>query len=181
MLTIITPCYRQHHLPLMFNSIDFNKITEWIIVYDTTKDRLYQPIYHHPKIREVECNHAGISGNAQRNYGLSLVKDGFIYFLDDDNIIHPGFWSIVDSFELPYFYTFNQDRNNKGWILCGNKIQVQWIDTAMYIVHKKHIERVLWKLMEYKADGYFICDVLSINPYFHKYIPKTAAYYNYLD
>jgi len=182
MLTIISPCYRQHHLPIMYDSINFDKIYEWIIVYDTTKDRKYTRMFErHPKIREVECDDASISGNAQRNYGISLVKDGFIYFLDDDNIVHPNFWTIADSFQLPYFYTFDQDRDKKGWILRGNKIQVRWIDTAMYVVHKKHVGKIKWQLMEYKADGYFICDVLTNNSYFHNYIPKTAAYYNYID
>jgi hypothetical protein len=110
MLTIITPCCIQLNIQKVFNSIQFDKIEKWIIVYDTSKGRKYNKLYeNHPKIIEVECN-AGISGNPQRNYGMTLVDDGFIYFLDDDNIVHPDFWSILDSLDPQYFYSFDQHR-----------------------------------------------------------------------
>ncbi len=42
----------------------------------------------------------GVVGNTQRNYGLSFVEDdNYIYFLDDDNIIHPNFWKIAEELE----------------------------------------------------------------------------------
>ena len=91
MLTIITPCSRPDNLGMLSKSIKFDKIDKWIIVYDTTKDRTYKKSFEgNSKIIEVECNDAGDYGNQQRNYGMSLVDDGFIYFLDDDNIVHPA-------------------------------------------------------------------------------------------
>ena len=35
-ITIITPCNRIHNLPMLYESIKFDKINKWIIVYDTT-------------------------------------------------------------------------------------------------------------------------------------------------
>jgi hypothetical protein len=181
MITIITPSYRQHNIPRLFDSINFDKINKWIIVYDTTKNRTYQKQYaDHPKILEVECADAGIAGNAQRNYGMSLVDDGFIYFLDDDNIIHPAFWGIVDVLDPNYFYTFDQSRNKNGGILYGNNIAVYHIDTAMFIVHKKHVKDTDWKNDIYAADGIFICDISKNNKDCHRYINRICCYYNYI-
>ena len=110
MLTIITPCSRPDNLGMLSKSIKFDKIDKWIIVYDTTKDRTYKKSFEgNSKIIEVECNDAGDYGNQQRNYGMSLVDDGFIYFLDDDNIVHPSFWILLDKHmdDEIFFYTFN--------------------------------------------------------------------------
>jgi len=144
MITIITPSYRQGNILKLFESIQFDKIDKWIIVYDTSNNRTYKKLYEdNSKIIETEVN-AGISGNPQRNHGIELVNDGFIYFLDDDNIIHPDFWSIVETLDDKYFYTFNQLRDKRGYILHGNIIRLNHIDTAMFLVHKNHIKNTRW-------------------------------------
>jgi hypothetical protein len=177
-LTIITPCCRQNNIPMLYASIQFDKIDKWIIVYDTSHDRTYTRLYNgHPQIVEVECN-AGISGNPQRNYGMTLVDDGFIYFLDDDNIVHPDFWSIVDQLNCKYFYTFDQLQGHS--IFYGNTIQVGRIDTAMFIVHKQHINNITWVTTRYDADGVFISDIASQNYGAHIYLNKVRAYYNFI-
>jgi hypothetical protein len=109
-----------------------------------------------------------------------LAADGFIYFLDDDNIIHPEFWNLTDQFDPAYFYTFNQMRNNNGKILLGNNIALRCIDTAMFVVHKKHIGDIVWRIHEYIADGYFICDVAAGRKHKHRYLNVVACYYNFL-
>lgn len=179
MISIITPCSRQANLPKLYESIDFNRIDQWVIVYDTS-NKTYKKLYEgHPKIKEVECQ-GGISGNPQRNYGLTLVDDGFIYFLDDDNIIHPNFWKILDGLEHTKFYTFDQLRNKNGQILYGNNVRVGSIDTAMFIVHKSHIGDIQWINNRYDADGYFISEILDKNKSSHAYINSIGCYYNFI-
>jgi hypothetical protein len=176
MITIVTPCCRQKNLPSLFESIDFSKIDKWIIIYDTSKNRTYSKLYENPQIVEDFCNDVGISGNPQRNYGVKLIKEGLIYFLDDDNIIHPDFWTL--NLNEDYFYTFDQNRNKKGLIWKGNNVRLNCIDTAMFIVPKKMFFD--WKINEYAADGLFIEEVLKENKEKHIYIPKVACYYNFL-
>lgn len=180
-LSIITPCSRQNNIPKLFDTINFEKIHQWIIVYDTSKDRKYNKMYeNNSKIMELECDNVGVAGHPQRNYGTKFVDDGYIYFLDDDNIIHPQFWSVVDMLDNERFYTFNQERNKDGTILYGNNIAVYNIDTAMFIIHKKHIGDIKWISDKYEADGYFICDINKNNEGKHVFVNLTACYYNYL-
>ena len=181
MLTIITPSCRQANIPKLYDSIDLDKIDKWIIVYDTSKNRKYTKLYDNPKILEVECDRIGKVGHPQRNFGMNLVDDGFIYFLDDDNIIHPNFWNIIDSLIPGKFYTFDQLRNiKKQQILKGNNIKIDNIDTAMFIVHKSQIGNIKWIENKYNADGYFICNIFNKNPHSHVYINTVGCYYNYL-
>jgi hypothetical protein len=180
MLNIITPCSRQHNIEILYDSIDFDKITKWFIVYDTSNGRTYTKMYEgHPKIIETECS-GGISGNPQRNFALDLVEDGFVYFLDDDNIIHPNFWSIADSLNEKYFYTFDQLRDKREQILKGDLIERWRIDTAMFIIHKNHIRETKWINDKYDADAFFIIEVSQKNPGCHIYKNITASYYNYI-
>ena len=178
MLTIITPCSRRENLCKVYESIHFEKIHKWIIVYDTSKQMTYTKLFQHDKILETECSDFGISGNAQRNFGASLVLDGHIYFLDDDTIVHPEFWNL--QFDNEYFYTFDQYRCSIcGWVLYGNDIRVNRIDTAMFVVPKHMFSE--WDVSRYDADGYFITKLNILNPGKHIYCNVLACYYNYLN
>ena len=177
-LTIITPCCRPENLIKLKDSIEFNLIDKWIIVYDTSKNRTYTMQFQdHSKILELECNTLGAAGHPQRNYGISHVEDGYIYMLDDDNIVHPDFWKLCVTFEMPYFYTFNRVHKS---ITYGCYLQTGRIDTAMFCVNKEHIRDIRWREDLYEADGHFIMDINKSNANLHKVINKTAAYYNFL-
>jgi hypothetical protein len=176
-ITIITPCSRPENLKEIFLSINFNYVETWIIVYDTTKDRKYTKQFSdHSQILEKECSDPGISGNPQRNHALRLVKEGFIYFLDDDNIIHPEFWSVLPTLDENYFYTWDQERGEQN--IAGNTIEYKQIDTAMFIVPKKICKNLKWSTELYHADYTFIQTIYNHNLAKHKYIPKILCYYN---
>ena len=182
-ITIITPCSRIQNLPMIHESIKFDKINKWIIVYDTTVDIYYQSFFSHEQITEVHCKSSlnGVVGNTQRNYGLSFVEDdNFIYFLDDDNIIHPDFWEIIEELETDTIHTFDQYRDKHKNILLGNRIEINYIDTAMYIINKNMIGDIKWQEDLYQADGKFITDVYLTGKFKHKYFQNYYCYYNYL-
>ena len=194
-LSIITPCCRQARLEEIYNSIQFDLIHRWYIVYDTTRNRSYTKRYKdNPKIIELECSDRGISGNAQRNHAMKLVEDGFLYFVDDDNIVHPELWEIIPTLDSKHYYTWDQLRNKKGddtdWalftnekgkILKGHTLKLQHIDTSQIIIPKKILGSLEWKVDDYKADGILIESLYKLNPSAHKYIPKVLCYYNFLD
>lgn len=176
MLTLITPCCRPQNLAKIKESIQFDKIQRWIIVYDTTKNRTYEKQFEHPQIEEVFCDAIGISGNQQRNFGAAMVSEGHIYFVDDDNIVHPEFWTLT--FEPAFFYTFDQLRNKSGHVLRGSRFHHGQIDTAMFVVPKSMW--IDWNPNKYEADFLFISQINRKFGKHAKYFNKIACYYNYL-
>ena len=182
-LSIITPCCRPQNLIRLKESIDFKKIDKWYIVYDTTKNRTYTRQFNDSKIIELECGLPGISGNSMRNHGIQQVKDGLVYFLDDDNIIHPNLWTLLEKMDTSHFYTIDQINKSKlgtNGILKGGRIQVGKIDTAQFIVPREFMKDIEFQVNNYCADGEFIVEVNSKFLNCHTYIPEIACYYNYL-
>jgi hypothetical protein len=66
-------------------------------------------------------------------------------------------------------------------IMYGNKVVPNFIDTAMYLVHKKHFRDIRLREEKFSADGWFIHDVYNTNPGLHKYINEVSCHYNYLQ
>lgn len=184
-ITIITPSCRPENLFKLKDSIDFNYINEWIIVYDKTKieDGFKQfninnnGDINEQKISEYVYSDGGISGNSQRNYALQNIKNEntFLYFLDDDNIIHPQFFKLMKFIQNDKIYTFNNCNNLKG-----NIVQVGRIDTAMFLIHRNLCKDIFWKLDFYDADGRYIEECYNKNKTSHIYIDNKLCYYNKL-
>jgi len=202
-LSIITPCSRPANLKRIAESIQFDKIDRWYIVYDTspllkkgesssplslaTKEntsqhRTYEKQFlDNPKVSELECP-VKCWGNPQRNLALSLITDGLVYYLDDDNIVHDAFWSELDSFDLDHLYTFDQYHCNKQLVVKGGRLQEKFIDTAQYIVPRQLIGSLVWDLADggLGSDGRFMEDLNRLHGSKHVYVPKVLSYYNFL-
>ena len=177
-ITVITPCTRRNNLKYLFESINFNFVEEWIIVYDYNilQSSTLETLFNHPNISEyyASCDNS-VSGNHQRNYGLSKIKnkETYVYFLDDDNIIHPDLYTIPLS--PGNFYSFNSDT------LEGNCPRVYKIDSAMVLIYYPTVKDINWKLEYYHSDGIYISDCYRklINRWI--YINKILCYYNKLN
>jgi len=183
-LNIITPCSRPENLLKLKESIHFDKIHMWYIVYDTSHDRTYtKQFLDDPKITELECSDTGRAGHPMRNFAIKQINDGLIYNLDDDTIMHPEFWNLLPNMDMTHFYSFDQVNNScfgTDGILKGNTLKVQKIDTAQFVVPKALVETIEFQKDNYKADGEYIVEVNKQNPGRHIYFPILASYYNYL-
>lgn len=180
-ITIITPCCRPTNLIKLKESIDFRYVDEWIIVYDGTK------IYENPntfqseknnKIKEYVYAGNGISGNAQRNFALDQIKneDTYLYFLDDDNLIHSDFYKLLKVIDDGKIYTFNQENR-----LIGNMIQAGLIDTAMFLIPYKLCKNIRWIEDRYDADGCYITECYNNNKNKWIFINNVLSSYNILN
>ena len=177
-LTIITPSYRVDNLLEIKKSIHFEYIEEWIIVYDGSKITDNPNIFKNQennKIKEYVFKGVGISGNPQRNFALSKIKNQntLLYYLDDDNIIHPNIYRLLNIIDNNKIYTFNQYNRLKG-----NNIKVGRIDTAMVIIPYNLCKNVKWILDKYEADGYYIKECYDKNKNIHIYVDNALCYYN---
>jgi len=118
-----------------------------------------------------------------RNFVIKKIKEGLIYNLDDDNIMHPGFWELLPKMDTEHFYTFDQVNMSPfgtNGVLKGDTLRVTKIDTAQFVVPKALVESIEFQKDNYKADGEYMVEVNSKNPGRHVYFPKLAAYYNYM-
>lgn len=179
-MTIITPSYRTNNLITLKNSINFDYVDEWIIVYDGSKISENPNIFsneNNDKIKEYVFTGEGISGNQQRNYALSTIKntDTFIYYLDDDNIIHPSLYKLMNIVDKNKMYSFNQEDGIKG-----NTVVRNHIDTAMILIHYNLCNNIIWNITEYGADGYYIEECYNKNKNRYIYVNNDLCYYNKL-
>ena len=179
-LTIITPSYRVNNLMKLKNSINFDYVNEWIIVYDGSKIIENPNVFkmeNNKKIKEYVHKGEGKSGNPQRNYALTKItnENTYLYYLDDDNIIHPQLYKLLNIIDKNQIYTFNQTNRIKG-----NNINVGGIDTAMILIDYKLCKNISWDPYKYDADGYYIKDCYEKNMGNHIFVNNDLCYYNFI-
>jgi glycosyltransferase involved in cell wall biosynthesis len=185
-LTIITPCSRPENLSFIYDTIRITKVDKWIIVYDTTNTGgNFEKRFNRPNI--IEVGHVSPpetgSGNSQRNVGLNMVRTGMVYFLDDDNVIHPEFWKIAETLDDVHFYMWDQQRNDEfanksGGILAGDNPRLRDINTAQFAV-PRYMCRPLQE-DAFNAPSLFIADIYTRFKNLQIYVPVVAAFYNFL-
>lgn len=179
-MTIITPSSRPFNLLKMKTSINFNYVDEWIIVYDG-REVIDEPYLflkeENPKIKEYIHSGEGISGNSQRNFALDRVqnKDTYLYFLDDDNLIHKDLYRLLHIIDDSKIYTFNQKDRIKG-----SNIRLGKIDTAMFLIDFKLCKQTRWVLHQYTADFYYISENYKKNKDQWVYVNNELCTYNIL-
>ena len=175
-ITIITPSYRVNNLMNLKKSIDFNYVEEWIIVYDGSKIKESPNLFlGEERIKEYVYEGPGRSGNPQRNYALTKVANPttMLYFLDDDNIIHPNLYQLLHIVDNTKFYTFNQAER-----LRGNIVQIGKIDTAMSLIPFRSCNDVTWIPNLYEADGYYIKACCAKCKDHHIFVDNDLCFYN---
>ena len=97
-------------------------------------------------------------------------------YLDDNNIIHPNLYKLLDNIDINKIHTFNQYNRIKG-----NNINVGYVDTAMGIITFNLWKNSKWKLDIYEADGYYIKECIDNNKGKHVYIDKYLCYHIFLQ
>lgn len=176
-INIITPCSRPENLHNISRTINIPRSNyRWIVVFDLHEcDSNLIPdnceYYFHK-------NDMSISGNSQRNFGIDLVNEGYVYFNDDDTIIHPNLWNEIYTLDNDFIH-FAQIWKNGNLRLLGDTIELAKVDSHNFIVSIDTIGNTRWILNKYEADGYFAMDCYknSKNPL---YLQKALSVYNFL-
>jgi len=191
-LAIITPCSRPENLRRMCENI--NNIGSdaqgsvkifWYIVHDA----------ENPAKCDIGCYtntmaiKGGVSGNLQRNLALDrLIRSRklsfWVYFLDDDNIMHPNFVpelrKAVETYPSAKGFIFSQELPAGGIRISEHdSVKVCHIDQAQYCLHTDLIGNNRF-VQQYEADGIFIEKIYKENPGEIVILPQVMSYYNFL-
>jgi hypothetical protein len=184
MISIITACSRPQNLKRIYESIDFTMVSMWYIIYDTSNCRTYDFQFsldpNQEKIIELFCNKNGFAGHPQINLALDLIKDTFVYVMDDDNIFHKDFWTTLPNLDPEFVYTWDQNRIQEGRILKGDTIERNNIDTSQFIVPRELIGSTRWAVHKSAGDFRFISQIYKKHNDKFKYIPKVLCYHNFI-
>ena len=121
-----------------------------------------------------------IFGNCQRNAGLDSVKEGYVYFLDDDNLMHPNFWKHYLAIHTTgKAFIGNQELANGQTRKAAPKhVKTHHIDTAQFCLPMTLIGDNRWKEDAYAADGLFVGYVYHLKYKEFVFLNDTLAYHN---
>lgn len=116
-LHIVTPVSRPNNLCWLADSIRDNLQNipwDWWVVFDRAVTIPLKPDYQRIKYWEYGPDENSIGGFSLRNHVLDLIDSGWLYFLDDDNIIHPDLETTLlfswKSYPSAQWFVFRQVR-----------------------------------------------------------------------
>lgn len=177
-LNIITPCSRPKNLIKIAKSINIPKENyRWIVVYDGTNLPEKELIPEECEIY-THTDSESVVGHSQRNFALGLIDRGYVYFNDDDTIIHKDLWENIKDLDND-FISFSQEYKGGGLRLLGNVIEVRYIDSHNFIIDRSIIGETKYNIRKYEADGYFAQDCFNKSKNY-KFINKILSTYNSL-
>ena len=122
LLNIITRCTRTTKIKEVFESIDKknkNFKINWYVLFDLTSmsdipTDVISFIKDKSEIRFYDSDPDDF-GHDMINKTIDEIQDGFVYVLDDDNIIHPNFLGIIQD--------WIENHNQYDGIIFSQKIQ----------------------------------------------------------
>ena len=177
-INFITPCSRPENLIKISKSINLPKENyRWIVVCDSENLPKQEFIPNNCEIY-LHKNKDSISGNSQRNFAIDKIKKGYLYFNDDDTLIHPELWENVKNLDDDFIH-FQQSHKNGTIRLLTNEVAVNHIDSHNFMVSMNIVGDIRFRLNLYNADGYFASDCFK-NSKNYKTIDKVLSIYNLL-
>jgi glycosyltransferase involved in cell wall biosynthesis len=194
--SIITRCTRLGNIETVkksvFNNLPKNTTVEWHVVFDTAalKDIDAELLN---KLDEKGTTLHFMKGDG---WGLSqlnsLIKnlDGWVYHVDDDNIVHPDFYSTIEN-------EYKNNKDAKAFIFSqyvgGNdfskleireaipeNVAISKIDLAQWLIHSSLHANYEYG-SGYVADGTFITNLYNNEKDKFVFIKDILCHYNYLE
>jgi glycosyltransferase involved in cell wall biosynthesis len=194
-INILTRCTRPQNLLTISKTI-FSNLFEinWYILFDTNRVKdidaslLMELTNLGAKIKFLKGESNGLGMNMINNT-LDEICDGWVYILDDDNIIHPEFYNTLDEFiddETYGVLVFNQKVDGKDFSKLDirevkpENVKVGSIDSAQFLIHIDDYGDILRFNDTYVADGELIEKLFEEKKDDFIFIQKELCYYNYI-
>lgn len=187
-LSIITPCTRPLNLPAMYGSIleMGSDQVEWIIVYDSDQIDKRIKIYESYVPIILTKEKGGFAyGSNQRNKGLELAEGNYIYYLDDDNLVHSKLYNKIkiygDNNTILIFNQFATNKKRRVKKFDFHYIKPGYIDTGQIIIPSKY-KSIKWSNKRKYIEEYDYIQALrkEAGDDNIKFIDRIFTYRNYL-
>ncbi len=197
-LNIVTRCTRLKYIKEVRDSIFKTDKFEikWWLFFDT-RNLKEVDVDFLESLQSINCEpifckgEEGDFGHQLINKSFDKIQDGFVYMLDDDNIIHQDFYENLHK-------AINENPTKKGFIFSQKvdgrdfsgldirigspeNTKVSHIDMAQFILDRSLIGSYRIDPMNYIADGMFIEKVYNENKEEFIFIDKVLCHYNYLS
>lgn len=198
---IITRSTRLHNLKTVkesvFNNVPSGLKIEWHVVFDTASlkdisaELLSELKDNSTKFYFKKGDKMGML-YPQCSEIISGFRSGWVYFLDDDNIMHDGFYKYIVEVSTANpekkVHVVSQDVAAKDFtgltyrLASPHHTKKREIDLAQYIVSVDVYNKEGYKFLpDYCADGILIESVHKNNPEWFTFTPETLSHYNYLQ
>ncbi len=199
LINIITRCTRVNNIEEVKNSI-FNSNTnfdiKWWLIFDTRNLKEVDVTFLE-SLQDLNCQvlfYKGLDGDFGHqmiNKTIDRIKDGFVYVIDDDNIIHEDFYKeiygSIKTNPTKRGFVFSQKVDGKDFTKLDiregipKNMKVTKIDMAQFVLRRDLIGDYRINEMDYTADGVFIEEIYEENVDDFIFIDKVLCYYNYLS
>lgn len=186
---VITRCTRPENLKKIYNSFNGYDKLKWTVVFDGSF------------LSELDLELLGWLTDIGASYKILYSKSGsYLYpevnsiissnegfwttLIDDDNIVHPDYFSSLESLIqgsiTSSVFIYNQILEDDSIRLCSpENTVVGSIDLAQFTFHTDVMELASFKA-GYCGDGEFIEELYKRVPEDFSFINKELCYYNYL-
>jgi len=176
-INIITACSRPSNLIKISESINIPKENyRWIVVHDGLENPKGIKIPNNCEFYNHKDPKSSF-GNSQKNYAIDLISEGYVYFNDDDTLIHPELWESIKDLEND-FISFKQN-DKRGNLRLKGDVRYQKIDSHNFILTKELIGDTRWDSSKYEADGLFAVECFNKSKSYIK-VDKVLSIYNQL-
>lgn len=200
-ISVITRCTRQHNLKTVkdsvFNNVPKNVKIDWHVIFDvnTLKDidaEILGNLKDNNTTYHFERGDKQGMLYPQSSKLIEKLKTTWVYFLDDDNIMHPEFYKVISNKikDNPEKMVHVVSQTVDGKDFSGLKFRIaapqyvkrSGIDLAQYIVHSDVYNKFGYKFQpDYCADGILIEQVKKDHPEWFTYTIEELSYYNALE
>ena len=180
-VSIITPCSRPDNLHQLKPTIPEH--CEWIIVVDgASSEVIPREIRELPNVQIYHVE-GGLEGSTQRNLALRKARGQYVYFLDDDNIIHPRYFEeIMPLLDGRRVIVVNQTwADGERHVVASPPVRVGSVDTGQVILPLDLAREFEWRTNVKHADGDYFGRIWAKYSDRFVFVHKDLTYYNYLS
>ena len=181
-ITVVTPSNRPWLLPKVYSSLPVG--AEWVVVLDRHDLREVPAELPHAANVKLFAHTGGKWGNDQRSFGMLQASGEYLYFLDDDNVVHPRlmplFEKLTASGERPAIVVNQILKSGELRLRATLPPHPNGTDTAQVLVPRSMTLGHKWDSNMYEADGKFFGEIFSEHRERFVAVDEPACYYNYL-